>query len=167
MYVCVVVGAGLSGSIVARHLAKNKKILVLEKRNHIAGNIYDFMDENGIRIQKYGPHVFHTNISSVWEYISQFGEWKDYFFECMVYMNGKYMPSPFNCQTIDDYFSVEDAKEIKEHLKMEYSDREKVTIVEMLNSTDPIVKKYANFYLKMIILYIQQSNGELSQVKLM
>ena len=142
----VVVGAGLSGSIVARHLAeKDKKVLVLEKRNHIAGNIYDFIDDNGIRIQKYGPHAFHTNLSSVWEYISQFGEWENFCIECMVYMNERYTPSPFNFQTVDDFFSEEEANEIKEHLRMEYGKRDKVTIIEMLSSSDSVVKNFADF----------------------
>lgn len=146
MYDYVVVGAGLSGSIVARDLAeKDKKVLVLEKRNHIAGNIYDFRDENGILIQQYGPHIFHTNMLTVWEYVKKYGEWKDFFLECMVYMNGRYTPSPFNYQTIDDYFSDKEAYEIKKHLKMEYGKSEKTTIVEMLNSMDSVVKQYADF----------------------
>ena len=146
MYDYIVVGAGLSGSIIARNLAKKgKKVLVLEKRNHIAGNIYDFVNEDGILVQQYGPHIFHTNITEVWEYLNKFGKWKDYFLECMVYMNGKYTPSPFNFKTIDDYFTKDEADEIKSHIRTVYGEAPKATIVEMLNSEDEIVRKYANF----------------------
>lgn len=146
MYDYIVVGAGLSGSIIARNLAeKGKKVLVLEKRNHVAGNIYDFVNDDGILVQQYGPHIFHTNIPELWEYLNKFGKWEDYFLECMVYMNGKYTPSPFNFKTIDDYFTKDEADEIKSHIRTVYGKAPKATIVEMLNSEDEIVRKYANF----------------------
>ena len=68
MYDYVVVGAGISGSIAARCFAEQgQKVLVVERRNHIAGNLYDETDESGILVQKYGPHIFHTNNPKVEE----------------------------------------------------------------------------------------------------
>lgn len=146
MFDYIVVGCGLSGSIIARHLAEqNKKVLVMEKRDHIAGNIYDFKDSNRILVSKYGPHIFHTNNPQVWEYVNQFTDWSDFFMECMVYMKGKFTPSPFNYQTIDDYFSKDQAEEIKENIKMTFGNSKKASIVEMLYSKNPIVKGYAEF----------------------
>lgn len=75
----VIVGAGLSGLTIAERIANqlNEEVLIIEKRNHIGGNIYDFY-EDGILIQKYGPHIFHTNEKIVYEYLSEFTEWLDY-----------------------------------------------------------------------------------------
>lgn len=150
MYDYIIVGAGLSGSIVARYLAeeKNKQVLVMDKRDHIAGNIYDFTNQDDILVQLYGPHIFHTNNKKVEEYVKRWGEWKNYCLECKVYMNGKYTPSPFNFKTIDDFFSESKALEIKEHIKMVYGDSNRTTIVDMLNSKDAIIKEYADFLFK-------------------
>lgn len=142
----IIVGAGLTGAVIARHLAeKDNDVTVIDRRPHIAGNIYDCKNEDGLLIQKYGPHTLHTNNSRVYEYIKKYGEWDDFYLECMVFMNGKFTPSPFNFQTIDDYFSKEKALEIKEHIKKRYGDAEKTTIVEMLSSDDAIIKEYAQF----------------------
>ena len=150
MFDYLVVGTGLCGAITARWLAEEKgaKVLLYEKRPHIAGNIYDYYDENGILVQKYGPHIFHTNLKRVEEYVKKWGEWKAYYLECSVYMNGKYTPSPFNFSTIDDYFTEEKAKEIKKHIHLEYKGANKATITQMLNSKDKIVKGYAEFLYK-------------------
>lgn len=142
----IVVGAGITGAVISRHLAeKGCKVTVVDKRSTIAGNLYEEKNENGILVQKYGPHIFHTNSVRVYDYINKYGEWEDYFLECMVYMNGKYTPSPFNFKTIDDYYPAETAELIKEHIKAKYNGAEKATIVEMLLSDDPIIKEYADF----------------------
>jgi UDP-galactopyranose mutase len=142
----LVVGAGISGSVIARHLAEQgKKVTVWERRPHIAGNLYDHVHECGIRVQDYGPHIFHTRKPELFDYLARFGKWEPFKLECMVYMNGQFTPSPFNYQTIDDYFPPEKAAEIKTHLETAYPGREKATIVEMLKCSDPVVKEYANY----------------------
>ena len=77
-YDYLIVGAGFAGSVAAERLASqhNKKVLIVEKRNHIAGNAYDEYDEHGILVHRYGPHIFHTNSKVVFEYLSQFTEWR-------------------------------------------------------------------------------------------
>ena len=74
----LIVGAGYSGSVFAERIASqlNKKVLIVDKRNHIGGNAYDFYNEDGILIHKYGPHWFHTNNKKVFDYLSQFTEWR-------------------------------------------------------------------------------------------
>ncbi|MCT7579733.1 NAD(P)-binding protein [Aliarcobacter butzleri] len=76
----IVVGSGLAGVVIAEQIATklDKKVLIIEKRNHIGGNCYDFKDENNILIHKYGPHLFHTNDKAVVNYLSNFTSWDIY-----------------------------------------------------------------------------------------
>ena len=77
-YDCLVVGAGMAGAIAARELAQRggKRVLVLERRNHVGGNAYDHFDQAGVLIHKYGPHIFHTNNKRVYDYLSRFTTWR-------------------------------------------------------------------------------------------
>lgn len=147
-YDLIVVGSGLTGSLIAYLASKNNKakVLLLEKREHIAGNMFDEVDkETGILIQKYGPHSFHTNKKEIYDLMSEIGEWEPYTLRARVEINGKLTPSPFNFTTIDTFFSHEEAMEIKKHLVKQYDYSPKVTILEMLESKDPIIHKYASF----------------------
>ena len=150
LYDYIVVGAGFSGSIFARYIAEelDKKVLLLEKRNHIAGNAYDYKDEHGILVHKYGPHIFHTNFEKVYSYLIKYSKWEKFFLKCNVYMLNKFTPSPFNFATIDEYFTTEKAQNIKDHIRLVYGDKDKATIVEMLECNDPIVREYADFLFK-------------------
>lgn len=143
----LIVGCGLSGSIAAFELANaGRKVLIMERRSHIGGNMYDYIDQStGLIVQKYGPHVFHTKDRRLFAYITRFCDWKSYKLNCMVYMNGKYTPSPFNYQTIDDFFSADEARAMKSHLEAAYPGSGSATIVDLLNHHDPIIKKYAEF----------------------
>ena len=70
----LIVGAGFSGAVLAERIASQlgKKVLLVDQRDHIGGNAYDYYDENGVLVHKYGPHIFHTNAEHVWQYLSQF-----------------------------------------------------------------------------------------------
>ena len=76
----LVVGAGFAGAVTARELAERggRRVLVLERRDHIGGNAYDCLDDAGVLIHQYGPHIFHTNSQRVFEYLSRFTQWRDY-----------------------------------------------------------------------------------------
>jgi UDP-galactopyranose mutase len=99
----VIVGAGLSGAVFAERCANvlNKKVIVIEKRQHVAGNCYDFIDENGIIVSKYGAHIFHTSDKEVWQYIQKFAKWHPYEHKVLSYVNGKLVPIPININTVN------------------------------------------------------------------
>lgn len=145
-YDVVVVGAGLSGAIAARYFAdKGNKVLVVERRNHIAGNLYDYVDKKGNLVQKYGPHCFHTNNEEVFRFINKYSDWYNYTVKCDVYMNSQFTPSPFNFKTIEQYYEADKADILKKELLKEYPDKKSITIVELLDSKVPIIKEYAMF----------------------
>lgn len=102
-YDVVVVGAGLSGAVIAERFASqsNKKVLVVEKRNHIAGNCYDYIDENGILVNEYGAHLFHTNHEDVWSYVQQFEVWKRWDHRVLCSVDGKIVNIPVNINTVN------------------------------------------------------------------
>lgn len=146
LYDYVVAGAGLSGAVSARILAeKGNKVLVLERRPFVAGNLYDERNEFGLLIQKYGPHIFHTQFDDVYDFISKYAEWTPFKLQCEVEMCGISTPSPFNFKTIDQFYSQEEASILKEALLSAYPNRETVTIVELLESTDIRIRNYAQF----------------------
>jgi UDP-galactopyranose mutase len=99
----LVVGAGLSGATVARELAEaGKQVLIIDSRSHIAGNAYDFSDKTGIRIHKYGPHLFHTNNEKVFDWLSRFTEWVEYRHKVKAQLeDGRYVTLPVNKETKD------------------------------------------------------------------
>lgn len=143
-YDFLIVGAGLSGSIIARQMAElGKKVLILEKRTHIAGNLYDELNEVNILIQKYGPHIFHTNNSTVYDFIIQYALWTPFKLKCEVFMNGQFTPSPFNFKTIDTFYDYRSASQIKEALLSKYHTKT-VSIVDLINSDNEIIREYAN-----------------------
>ncbi len=104
----VVVGAGFAGSVVAERLASqlHKRVLVIDKRSHIAGNAYDFYNEHGILIHQYGPHIFHTSSQKVVEYLSRFTHWRPYEHRVRAYVDGKLLPVPINLDTINDLYDL-------------------------------------------------------------
>lgn len=97
----LIVGAGFAGATCAERLASNgKTVLIVEKRNHIGGNSYDYYDEAGILVSRYGAHVFHTNSAKVVDYLSQFTEWRPYEHRVLSSVNGQLLPVPINTTTL-------------------------------------------------------------------
>lgn len=104
----LVVGAGFSGSIIAERLATQlgKKVLLVDKRNHIGGNAYDHYDNSGVLVHKYGPHIFHTNSREVFEYLSKFTEWRSYEHRVLASVDGQLVPIPINLDTINKLYRL-------------------------------------------------------------
>ncbi|MBF2025194.1 MAG: UDP-galactopyranose mutase [Oscillatoriales cyanobacterium C42_A2020_001] len=108
MFDYLIVGAGFAGSVLAERLASQagKKVLIVDIRNHIGGNAYDHYNEEGILVHKYGPHIFHTNSRPVFEYLSQFTEWRPYEHRVLASVDGQLVPIPINLDTINKLYSL-------------------------------------------------------------
>lgn len=142
----LVIGCGLSGAVVARHLAeRGRQVTIWERRDHIGGNMYDYVDEHGFLVQKYGPHTFHTKKKELYDYMCRFGRWQDYKLTCGAAWGGKYTPTPFNFTTIDTFYPTEKAELLKEKLKKAFSGRDTATVVEVLAHPDEDIRGYAEF----------------------
>ena len=141
---CIIVGAGFCGSVVARKLAEtNKKVLLLERRKHIAGNMYDEIDSNGILVHRYGPHAFHTNEKKVFDFITKYDKWNTFRLQCAVEIDGIITPSPANFKTIDLLYDKYEAEALKTGLIKRYKGLKSVTILDLLDCKDIIIRKYA------------------------
>ncbi|GFO60190.1 UDP-galactopyranose mutase [Geomonas silvestris] len=103
----VVIGAGISGATLAeRYAALGKKVLVLEKRDHIGGNCYDYYDEAGILVSRYGAHLFHTNYEDVWRYVNRFSNWYPHVHRVLARVDGLLVPIPVNIVTVNRIFKL-------------------------------------------------------------
>lgn len=125
----LVVGCGLSGCTIAQELSKNRDndILVIDKRDHIAGNCYDYID-HGIRVSKYGAHIFHTNDEEVWNYVNQFAEWIPYEHRVKGNIKGTLFPIPVNLDTVNILLkkNLKNERDMKEWL---FSNKERPDVI--------------------------------------
>ena len=108
MFDYLIVGAGFAGSVLAERLATkaNKKVLIIDQRNHIGGNAYDYYNNDGILIHKYGPHIFHTNSKDVFEYLSEYTPWRQYEHKVLASVDGQLLPIPINLNTINQMYGL-------------------------------------------------------------
>ncbi len=108
MFDYVIAGAGFAGSVLAERLASqaHKKVLIIDKRNHIGGNTYDYYDEHGILVHKYGPHIFHTNSPDVFDYLGKFTKWRPYEHRVLASVDGQLVPIPINQNTINCLYGL-------------------------------------------------------------
>lgn len=142
----LVIGAGLSGAVIARELAEQgKKVIILERRDHIGGNMYDYTDDHGILVQKYGPHTFHTTKKNLYDYMCRYESWKEYHLTCGAEMEKITTPTPFNFQTIDDFYPPEEANSLKEQIKKDFGEKKTATVTEVLHHTDKKTRQYGEF----------------------
>lgn len=116
-YDYLIVGAGFTGATMARCLADiGKRVLIIDKRAHIGGNAYDYTNEHGVRIHKYGPHIFHTNSDKVFAFLSRFTEWRAYEHRVLSSVNGKLVPFPINLDTLEMIYG----RSFSSHSAMEF-----------------------------------------------
>ena len=139
MFDYLVVGAGFAGSVIAERLAKvsDKTVLLVDKRPHIGGNAYDHHNEHGILVHKYGPHIFHTNSREVFEYLSQFTEWRPYEHHVLASVDGQLVPMPINLDTLNRLYGLNmNSFEAEKYLR---SVAEKLDVIR--TSEDVVVSK--------------------------
>ena len=148
----IVVGAGLSGATIARLLAeRGKDVIVVDKRENIGGNVYDYYDKNGILVQAYGPHVFHTSDEEVFEFLSKFTEWNEYKHKVVARVRkDKFVPVPFNLTSLYSLFPLSKALRIEEALKTEVGEGNQIPILELRKSENPLLREFADFVYKYI-----------------
>lgn len=158
-YDYLIVGAGLSGSICAERLAsqKNKKILVIDKRDHIGGNCYDYFDETDILVHKYGPHIFHTNSEDVWNYLSQFTKWNDYEHRVLASIENKLYPIPINITTVNKLYGLN----LDETNIQEFYDAHRKKDIKIKNSKDVIISKVGKDLYNLFFKYYTKKQWDL------
>jgi UDP-galactopyranose mutase len=134
----LIVGAGLSGATFAERIAsqRNESVLIIDQRDHIAGNTWDEYNEQGILEHKYGPHIFHTNSKEVWDYLSKFTEWRPYFHKVLASVDGMLIPLPFNLNSIDMLFPEALSKKLSEKLINTYGFGNRVPILKLREAED-------------------------------
>jgi UDP-galactopyranose mutase len=135
----LIVGAGLAGSTLAEQLASrgNRQVCLIDKRDHIGGNTYDTYNTDGILVQKYGPHIFHTQSQRAWDYLNQFTKWNHYTHRVLACVDGKMVYLPVNLETMEKLyertFSVDEFKE--------FLGSQKIKLTSIQNSRDVIVSQ--------------------------
>ena len=139
MFDYLIVGAGFAGSVLAERLANvsEKKVLIIDQRDHIGGNAYDYYNKDGILIHKYGPHIFHTNSRKVFDYLSQYTTWRPYEHRVLASVDGQLVPMPINLDTINRLYSLQ----LNSHELQSYFDSKAEKISKILTSEDVVVSK--------------------------
>ena len=150
----LVVGAGLAGSTIARELAERggRRVVVLEARQHVAGNAYDVVDEAGVLIHQYGPHIFHTNNQRVVEYLSRFTDWNGYSHEVLANVHGLFLPVPVNKISLRLAFGKQRGDELIAKLVGRFGDGEKVTIRQLREESDADLAEVADYVYRNVFL---------------
>ncbi len=142
----LIVGAGFTGAVLAERIASelDQSVLVIDRRNHIGGNAYDSR-EDALLVHRYGPHIFHTNSTRVWEYLSRFTEWRPYFHHVLGIVDGKHVPVPFNLNSILALFPPRMADRLCETLVQRYGFGQKVPILKLRAEQEPDLRFLADY----------------------
>ena len=154
-YDMIVVGAGYAGSVCARRVAEGAgfRVAVLERREHIAGNAYDYVNDEGILVHKYGPHIYHTYSERVHEFLSRFTKWTDYQHKVLANIHGTLMPVPFNHTSLKLAFGEDRGEKLYRKLVETFGEDKKVPIMELRQKNDPDLQEVADYVYENVFLY--------------
>lgn len=143
----LIVGAGFTGAVLAERIASQlrERVVVIDQRPHVAGNAYDCLNEHGVLIHKYGPHIFHTNAARIFEYLSGFTAWTPYEHRVKGLVNGAFVPLPFNLTSMELVFGMAEGTRLNTLLVDEYGLEAKVPILKMRTSKSPEIRKISDF----------------------
>ena len=154
MFDYIIVGAGLAGCVMAERIATaGKNVLVIDKKNHIGGTCFDYYNEKGLLVHKYGPHIFNTNDENVWNYINQFTDFEIYHHRVLGVVEGKKVPIPFNLDSIYKLFPSSYCKILEEKLLEKYGMNTKVPIMELQQQDDNDLKYLAEYIYEHVFLH--------------
>lgn len=153
----LIVGAGFSGCTVARELADSgKRVHIIEKRDHIAGNAFDEYDSHGILVHRYGPHIFHTQSERVFNWLSRFTEWHPYEHRVLAVVDGKCYPFPINRETLNLLYGLD----LDEAGATEYFDKVREPIESIRTSEDVVLNSVGrDLYEKFFLNYTRKQWG--------
>jgi UDP-galactopyranose mutase len=139
MFDFLIVGTGFAGAVLAERLASQagKKVLIIDKRNHIGGNTYDHYNKEGILVHEYGPHIFHTNSRDIYDYLGKFTPWRPYEHRVLASVDGMYVPIPINLNTINTLYGLNlSSGEVESFLASRAEKKERI-----ITSEDVVVSK--------------------------
>lgn len=155
----IVVGCGLAGIVMAERIANdlNKKVLIIEQRNHIGGNCYDCYDENGILVHQYGPHIFHTNHKEVLDYLSNYTEWNIYELQLKAKIDGKEVNIPFNLNTMESLLDKDLYNRLSTKIINLFGYDTVIPILKLRENEDKEIRWLADFiYEKVYLNYMKK-----------
>lgn len=159
----LVVGAGFSGATIARLLAESgRHVVVIDRRPHIAGNSFDYRDDNGIMVHKYGSHIFHTSNAKVWKFIRRFTKFNTYMHKVIGVLDGIETCIPFNLNTLHDVFPRSLADRLEAKLLSAFKYGSKVPILEFMKQDDPDLRFLADFVYEKVFLHYTMKQWGLS-----
>ncbi|MHA3052306.1 UDP-galactopyranose mutase [Acinetobacter sp. ANC 4640] len=160
----LIIGAGFAGAVSARELAEARhQVLVVDRRDHIGGNAYDVKDSHDILIHQYGPHIFHTNSERIFNYLSQFTQWRPYEHRVRGVVNGKEYPFPINRDTLNQLYNLN----LTEQQAAEYFEKVREPRDPVQTSEDVVLNSVGrDLYKKFFLNYTKKQWGlDPSQLK--
>lgn len=154
----LVVGAGFSGAVMAERIASfGQKVVVIDSRPHVAGNAYDELDEHGVLVHRYGPHIFHTSSDEIFAYLSRFTAWRPYEHRVLASVDGCEVPMPVNLTTIEKVFGVA----LDEESGREFLDARAIKCDYIRTSRDVVLSRVGEvLYEKLFVNYTRKQWGK-------